>query len=145
MEQLQENQVVLQEEVSQMRSQMRQLMETIQAVARGQEVMAKMQEEMNQGASTTNPPTPQTVENPTLVPQADPLININAPGGVPNDNPRPHIFETDDQLDAFFNPRDASQDDAFSSTTNKVERKVRAIEEKLKAMGSTDVLGLDAA
>ncbi|XP_050875022.1 uncharacterized protein LOC127078624 [Lathyrus oleraceus] len=145
MEQLQENQVVLQEEVSQMRSQMRQLMETIQAVARGQEVMAKMQEEMNQRASTTNPPTPQTVENPTPVPQVDPPININAPGGVPNDNPRPHALETDDQLDAFFSPRDASQDDAFSSATNKVERKVKAIEEKLKAMGSTDIFGLDAA
>ncbi|XP_050916256.1 uncharacterized protein LOC127131373 [Lathyrus oleraceus] len=145
MEQLQENQVVLQEEVSQMRSQMRQLMETIQAVARGQEIMAKMQEEMNQRASTTNPPTPRTVENPTPVPQVDPPININAPGGVPNDNPRPHALETDDQLDAFFIPRDASQDDAFGSATNKVERKVKAIEEKLKAMGSTDILGLDAA
>ncbi|XP_050919023.1 uncharacterized protein LOC127136518 [Lathyrus oleraceus] len=144
MEKLQENQVVLQEEVSQIRSQMRQLMETIQAVARGQEVMAKMQEEMNQRASTTNPPTPPAFEILTLIPQVDPPININAPDGVPNDNPRPHIFETDDQLDGFFNPRDASQDDAFSSVTNKVERKVKAIEEKLKAMGSTDILGLDA-
>ncbi|XP_050877338.1 uncharacterized protein LOC127081095 [Lathyrus oleraceus] len=120
-------------------------METIQAIARGQEVMAKMQEEMNQRASTTNPPTPLAVEIPTPVPQVDPPININAPGGVPNDNPRPHIFETDDQLDAFFNPKDASQDDAFGSVTNKVERKVKAIEEKLKAMGSTDILGLNAA
>ncbi|XP_050875576.1 uncharacterized protein LOC127079204 [Lathyrus oleraceus] len=145
MEQLQENQVVLQEEVSQIRSQMRQLMETIQAVARGQEVMAKMQEEMNQRASTTNPPTPPAVETPTPVPQVDPPININAPGGVPNDNPRPHVFEIDDQHDAFFSPRDASQDDAFGSATNEVERKVKAIEEKLKAMGSTDALGLDAA
>lgn len=75
MEQLQENQVVLQEEVSQIR----QLMETIQAVARGQEVMAKMQEEMNQCASTTNPLTPPAIETPTPVPQVDPLININAP------------------------------------------------------------------
>ncbi|XP_050895943.1 uncharacterized protein LOC127102641 [Lathyrus oleraceus] len=145
MEQLQENQVVLQEEVSQIRSQMRQLMETIQVVARGQEVMAKMQEEMNQRASTTNPPTPPAVEIPTPVPQVDPPIYIIAPDGVPNDNPHPHIFETDDQLDAFFNSRDASQDDAFGSATNKVERKVKAIEEKLKAMGSTYVLGLDAA
>ncbi|XP_050919407.1 uncharacterized protein LOC127136940 [Lathyrus oleraceus] len=144
MEKLQENQVILQEEVSQIRFQMRKLMETIQAVARGQEVMEKTQEEMNQHASTTNPPTPPAVEIPTPVPQVDPPININAPDSVPNDNPRSHIFETDDQLDAFFNPRDASQDDAFDSVTNKVERKVKAIEEKLKAMGSTDVLGLDA-
>ncbi|XP_050914741.1 uncharacterized protein LOC127129632 [Lathyrus oleraceus] len=128
-----------------MRSQIRQLMETIQAVARGQEVMAKMQEEMNQRASTTNPPTPLVVETPTLVPQVDPPININASGDVPNDNPRPHVFETDDQHDAFFSPRDASQDDAFGSTTNEVERKVKAIEEKLKAIWSTDVLGFDVA
>ncbi|XP_050889757.1 uncharacterized protein LOC127095055 [Lathyrus oleraceus] len=122
---------------------MRQMMETIQAITRGQEVMAKMQEEMNQRASTTNPPTPPAVETPTPVPQVGPPININAPGGVPNGNPRPHVFETDDQYDAFFSPRDASQDNAFGSATNEVERKVKAIEEKLKEMGNTDVLGLD--
>ncbi|XP_050896412.1 uncharacterized protein LOC127103178 [Lathyrus oleraceus] len=103
-----------------------------------------MQEEMNQRASTTNPPTPSAVETPTPVPQVDPPININAPDGVANDNPRPHVFETDDQHNAFFSPRDASQDDAFGSATNEVERKVKAIEENLWAMGSTDVLSLDA-
>ncbi|XP_050919221.1 uncharacterized protein LOC127136737 [Lathyrus oleraceus] len=144
MEQLQENQDVLQEEVSQVRSQMWQLMETVQAFASGQEVREKMQEEMNQRASTTNPPTPPAVETPNPVPQVDPLININTPSGVPNGNPRPHVFEIDDQYDAFFSPRAASQDGAFGSATNEVERKVKAIEEKLKAMGNTDVLGLDA-
>ncbi|XP_050883778.1 uncharacterized protein LOC127086990 [Lathyrus oleraceus] len=106
--------------------------------------MAKMQEEINQRANTTNPSTPPAVETPTPVPQVDPPININAPGGAPNDNPRPHVFETDDQYDAFFNPRAASQDGAFGSTTNEVERKVKAIGEKLKERGIADVLGLDA-
>ncbi|XP_050889260.1 uncharacterized protein LOC127094476 [Lathyrus oleraceus] len=145
MEQLQENQVALQEEVSQVRSQMWQLMETNQAVTRGQEIRAKMQEEMNQHASTTNPPTLPVVETPTPVPQFDTPINISAPDGVPNENPRPHVFEIDDQHDAFFSRRVTSQYDAFGSATNEVERMVKAIEEKLKAMGNTDVLGLDAA
>ncbi|XP_050889623.1 uncharacterized protein LOC127094905 [Lathyrus oleraceus] len=100
---------------------------------------------MNQCSSTTNTPTPPAVETPTPVPQVDPPINISAPDGVPNGNPRPHIFEIDDQHDAFFSPMATSQDDAFGSATNEVERKVKAIEEKLKAMGNTDVLGLDAA
>ena len=56
MDQLEQNQVTLREEVSQVRSQMGKLMETIQAVARGQEIMAKMQEEMNQCAHAANPP-----------------------------------------------------------------------------------------
>ncbi|XP_050883483.1 uncharacterized protein LOC127086729 [Lathyrus oleraceus] len=106
--------------------------------------MAKMQEEMNQRASTTNPPTHPAVETPNPVPQVNPLINISAPGGVPNGNPRPHVFEIDDRYYAFFSPRAASQYDAFGSATNEVERKVKAIEEKLKTMGNTDVLGLDA-
>lgn len=42
MEQLQQNQVALQEEVSQARSQTGPLIKTIQVVARGQEIMAKM-------------------------------------------------------------------------------------------------------
>lgn len=64
MEQLQQNQAALQEEVSQVRSQMEKLMETIQAVARGQEIMAKMQEDMNQHDNGDNPPIPMVVETP---------------------------------------------------------------------------------
>lgn len=41
-DQLEQNQAALQEEVSQVKSQMGKLMETIQAIARGQEMMAKM-------------------------------------------------------------------------------------------------------
>lgn len=47
MDQVEQNQTALCEEVSHVRSQMRQLMETIQAVAQGQEIVTKMQEEMN--------------------------------------------------------------------------------------------------
>lgn len=47
MEQLQQNQVAHQEEVSQVRSQMGQLIETIQAITRGLEIMEKMHENMN--------------------------------------------------------------------------------------------------
>lgn len=47
MDQLEQNQAALSEEVSQVRSQMRKLIDTIQAVALGHEMMAKMKEEMN--------------------------------------------------------------------------------------------------
>ena len=106
--------------------------------------MAKMQEEMNQRVSTTNPPTPPAVETLTPVPQVDPSINISAPGGVPNGNPCPHVFEIDGSHDAFFSPMVASPNDTFGLATNEVERKVKAGEEKLKEMGNTNVLGLDA-
>lgn len=106
--------------------------------------MEKMQEDMNQRASATNPPTPPAVETSTPLHQVDPPINISASDDVSNGNPRSHVFEIDDQHDAFFSPRVASQYDAFGSVANEVGKKVKAIEEKLKAMGNTDVLGLDA-
>lgn len=59
------------------------LMKTIQEVVRGQEIMAKMQEDMNQRANAANPPIPLVVETPILSPQIDPLVHIGAPGGVP--------------------------------------------------------------
>lgn len=42
MDQLEQNQIALREEVSQVYAQMGKLMETIQAVTRGQEIMAKV-------------------------------------------------------------------------------------------------------
>lgn len=144
MEQLQENQATLQEEVSQVRSQMGKIMETIQAIARGQEIMAKRQEDMYQCANVANPPIPPMVETLIPPPQVDPLVHIGASSGVPPVNIHLAIVEIDDQHDAFFSPMASSQYDGFGPATNEVVRKVKAIEEKLKAMESTDALGLDA-
>ncbi|XP_050893448.1 uncharacterized protein LOC127100353 [Lathyrus oleraceus] len=116
---------------------------TIQVVARGQEIMVKMQEDMNQHANVANPLILPVVETPSPPPQVDPLVNITAPGGVSHVNLSPHVVEIVNQHDAFFSPRAASQYDAFGPTTNEVEKKVKAIEEKLKEMESTNVLGLE--
>lgn len=106
--------------------------------------MAKMQEDMNQHANAANPPIPPMVETPIPPSQVDPPIHIGAPDGVPHVNLHPPVVEIDDQHDAFFSPKVASQYDAFGLATNEVEKKVKAIEEKLKSMKSTDALGLDA-
>ncbi|XP_050897524.1 uncharacterized protein LOC127104382 [Lathyrus oleraceus] len=147
MDKLEKNQAALREEVSQVRAQMGQLIETIQAVARGQEIMAKMQEEMNQRAYATNPISnthPLVVENP-VPSHGNALVHIpvGAPGGVHPFILNPPVTEVDDQQDAFFSPKSTSMYDAFGSPTNEVEKKVKAIEEKLKAMESTDTLGID--
>lgn len=83
----------------------------------------------------------------TLIPppQVDPPVHIGAPGGVPTVNIHPIVIEIDDQHDAFFSPRATSQYDAFGPLTDEVEKKVKAIKEKLKSIESTDALGLDAA
>ncbi|XP_050897085.1 uncharacterized protein LOC127103890 [Lathyrus oleraceus] len=148
MDQLEQNEVALQEEVSHVMSQMGQLMETIQAVARGQEIMAKMQEEMNQHTHTVNPPpNPLVVDNPLPPPQSNPPyhIPIGSPDGVPPATINLPVIEIHDQQDAFFIPRAASMYEAFGPRTNEVEKKVKAIKEKLRAMESTNTLGLDAA
>lgn len=120
------------------------LMEMVQEVARGQEIMVKMQEDKNQRANTVNPPILPVVETSIPPHQVDPPVHIDALGGVLHVNLHPHVVGIDYQHDAFFIPRAASQYDAFGPTTNEVEKKVKAIEEKLKAMESTDTLGLDA-
>lgn len=145
MDQLEQNQAALREEVSQVRSQMGKLMETIQEVARGQEIMAKMQEEMNQRAHAANPLIPSVVETHAPPPQGNPPVHVSAPGSVPSVNINPPIIEVYNQHDAFFNPMVASLYEAFGPTTNEVEKKVKAIKEKLKAMESSDVLGLNVA
>ena len=66
---------------------MGQLMETIQSVARGQEIMAKIQEEMNQRDHDATPipnVNPPVVEN-HVPPQGNIPVHIpvGAPDGVP--------------------------------------------------------------
>lgn len=107
--------------------------------------MAKIQEDMNQRTNVANPLIPPVVETPTPPPQVDPPVHIGAPGNVPPVNLNPPVVKVDDQHDAFFIPRVASLYEAFVPTTNEVDKKVRSIEEKLKAMESIDALGLDAA
>lgn len=100
---------------------------------------------MNQHANAVNPPIPLVVKTTISPPHVDPPVHIGAPGGVPLVNLHPPVVEIDDQHDAFFSPTAASQYNAFGPATNEVEKKVRAIEEKLKVMDNTDALGLDVA
>lgn len=123
---------------------MGQLMEMIQEVSRGQEIMQNMQEDMNQHANAYNLSIPLVVE--TLIPHShvDPPVHIGTPDDVLPVNIHPSVVEVDDQHDAFFSPRDAFQYDAFGPATNEVEKKVRTTEEKLKADECTNALGFDA-
>lgn len=100
MDQLEQNQAALHKEVPQVRAQMGQVMEIIQAVARGQEIMAKMQE-MNQRAHAANATPnahPPVVENP-IPPHGNIPVHIlvGAPGGVPPVALNPPVIEVDDQ------------------------------------------------
>lgn len=126
------------------------IIEIIQVLARGQEIMAKMQKAMNQYAYTANlilVAHPPIVENSVPPPPNNTPVHIlvGAPGGVPPTILNPLVIEICDQQDAFFSPRAASMYEAFSPPANKVEKKVKAIEEKMRVMENTDALGLDAA
>lgn len=89
--------------------------------------MAKMQEDMQQRANVSA--NAATVENP-VPPQGNPQVQI------------PTII--DDQHDAFFIPRADSVYDAFVPPTTEAEKKIYAIEEKLKTMEGSNAIGLDA-
>lgn len=124
-------------------------METIQVVARGQEIMDKMQEEMNQHAHTTNPTSaahPLVIDNHVPSQRNPPVyIPVGASSNVPQPILNTPIIEIDDQQDAFFSPKVAYMYESFGPPSNEVEKKIKAIEEKLRAMESTNALGLDAA
>lgn len=99
MDQLEQKQAVLHEEGSQVRAQMGWLMETIQVVARGQEIMAKSQEEMNQRTHdvTLIPTVIPTMEN--HVPPQGPTpfhILVGAPSCVPPPVLNPPVIEVND-------------------------------------------------
>lgn len=150
MDQLEQNQSALREEMIGMRAQMRQLMETVQAVARGQEAIARGHEELrlaNQRDTTTTIPIPP-LGNPLVQILVGPLGGAPPLGGEGPTNQNhvvPPEFEMDDQNDAFYNPREKSVYDAFGPADAKIDRKLCAIEEKMKAMEGPSAFGLDAA
>ncbi|XP_050878416.1 uncharacterized protein LOC127082215 [Lathyrus oleraceus] len=150
MDQLEQNQSALREEMFGMRAQMGKLMETIQAMARGQEAIARSHEELrlaNQRA---------TAATNHVLPLGNPLVQIHVGslegtpplggGGPVNQNPIvPPGFEVDNHNDAFYNPREDSVYDAFRPTSDEIDRKFRVIEEKMKVMEGPNTFGLDAA
>lgn len=101
-------------------------METIQVVALGQEIMAKMKEEINQRDKDANPiPTVNPpVEENLVPPHGNILVQIlvGAFEGGPPHVLNPPVIEIENQQDAFFSPRVASVYDAFGPTTNEVEK-----------------------
>lgn len=117
-----------------MRAQMGKLMETLQVVARGQEVIARGHKELllaSQRVAATTPVPP--LGNPPIQIPMGPLGGVPplGEGGPVNPNPVvPPSFEADDQNDAFYNPREESVYDAFGPTSAEIDRKFRAIEEK---------------
>lgn len=100
---------------------------------------------MNQHAHAANPHIPHVVETPVPPPQGNHSVHIGELGGVPPLTLNSPVIEINDQHNAFFSIRFASLYEAFGPTTNDIEKKVKAIEEKLKAMESINVLGLDVA
>lgn len=149
-DQLEQNQVALREEVSQVRAQMGKLMETIKSFTRGQEIMAKIQSEMNQRAHvavTTIPTTIPTIVEDIMPPQGNTPVQITVgePGGVSPPVIHPPVIKIDDQQDVFFSPRVTFIYEAFGLPANEVENKAQAIEEKLKAMEVSNKIGIDAA
>lgn len=134
------------------RAQMGQLMETIQDVARGQKAIAKGQKELCQAtlrdATAGNPPTLIPAGLAMQIPMGPPVgIPPSMGGGLVNQSimhtVNPPVLEVDDHNDAFFNPRDESVYDAFGPTSDDIERKFCAIEEKMKAMKGSNAFGID--
>lgn len=130
-------------------AQMGQLMETLQDVARGQEVIARGHEELrlaSQRAAATTPVPP--LGNPPIQIPMGPLGGVPPLGGGGLVNPNlvvPPDFEADDQNDTFYNPREESVYDAFGPASAEIDRKFCAIEEKMKAIEGPSAFGLDAA
>lgn len=118
-------------------------------MARGLETIYRGHEELrlaNQRASATTNPMPP-LGNPPIQILVGPLGGAPPPGGGGPANQNPVIlpgFEMDDQNDAFYNPREEMVYDTFEPASTEIDRKFRAIEEKMKAMEGPNAFGLDA-
>lgn len=119
-------------------------------MARGQEAIARSHEELRlakQRATATTNPMPQLGNPPVQIPVG--LLGGAPPhegGGPTNQNlVIPPDFEMENQNDAFYNPREESVYDAFRPSSAEIDRKFRAIEEKMKVTEGSNAFGLDAA
>lgn len=101
-----------------------------------------MQQRANDVAATT---VVATVD-PLVPPQGNLAVQIPmmTPVGVSQPFVNPHVIEIDDQHDVFFSLRASSLYDDFGPPTTEMEKKVHTIEEKLKGMEGSNVIGLDA-
>ncbi|XP_050918478.1 uncharacterized protein LOC127135895 [Lathyrus oleraceus] len=141
MDQQEQNQVAMREEFLTMRSQMGQLMETIQAMDRGQEELRHA----NLRVAAANPPVTLQVNTPVMTqrpPEGGPMNqNIGAAFNIlVNGGDQPKI---DDHHDAFFIPKDDSFYDTFGPSTAEVEKNLCALEENMKSIEGYSSFGLD--
>lgn len=105
--------------------------------------MAKIQEDMQQRSITVV--NSAMVEN-LMPPQGNPQVQIPTTTTclIPTPVINHSLIKIDDQHNAFFIPKVSFIYDVFGPPANEVEKKVRAIEEKLKAMEGSNDIGFDA-
>lgn len=132
------------------KAQMSQLVEAIQVLARGQQEMRQA----NLRATTANPHVvtipvnpPEGAGTPVVTqppPERGPMYqNVAQTFNIPvNGRVKPEI---DDHQDAFFTTRVDFVYDAFGPSLTDLERKFRMMEDKLKAIESSDTFGLNVA
>lgn len=150
MDQLEQNQAAMREDMTTVKAQMGQLVESLPALARGQEEMRQA----NLRVSAANPAVVTIPVNPpggpgTLAVAQPPLErgpmyqNDNQTFNIPaNGRFQPEI---DDQQDAFFTTKVDSVYEAFGPSPVDLERRFQMMEDRFKAMQGPDTFGLDAA
>ncbi|XP_050897422.1 uncharacterized protein LOC127104276 [Lathyrus oleraceus] len=150
MDQLEQNQAAMREDMTTVKAQMGQLVEALQALARGQEEMRQA----NLRASTANPVVVTIPVNPTggagtpavahPPPERGPVYqNANQTFNIPaNGRFQP---ENDEQQDAFFTAKADSVYEAFGPSSADIERRFQMMEERFMAMQGPDTFGLDVA
>ncbi|XP_050889040.1 uncharacterized protein LOC127094224 [Lathyrus oleraceus] len=150
MDQWEQNQAVTREDMTVMKAQMGQLVEAIQALARGQEEMcqANLRDVAANPVVVTIPVNPPEGAGTPVVTQPPPervlvyqntaqTFNITINGRAQ--------LEMDDHQDVFFTTRADSVYDAFGPSPAELEQRFRMMEDKLKAIEGSDTFGLDAA
>ncbi|KAI5395536.1 hypothetical protein KIW84_061912 [Lathyrus oleraceus] len=139
MDQWEQNQAVTREDMTVMKAQMGQLVEAIQALARGQEEMcqANLRDVAANPVVVTIPVNPPEGAGTPVVTQPPPervlvyqntaqTFNITINGRAQ--------LEMDDHQDVFFTTRADSVYDAFGPSPAELEQRFRMMEDKLKAI-----------
>lgn len=145
MERIEQNQTAMQEETAQVRAQLGQLMDIMQNVVHRQEENHQANPGANVNMNDANP----------IIGNEIPITNQTHVEGMPNNPNATHTYHvpiqggsqdgTEDHDGDFFMPRNESMYEPFGPPQNELERKLKMMDERVRAIEGPNTFELEAA
>ncbi|XP_050889674.1 uncharacterized protein LOC127094962 [Lathyrus oleraceus] len=143
MERIKQNQIAIQEEMAQVRAQLGQLMDIMQNVVNRQEENRQVNPGANANMNVVNP----------IIGNRVPIANQTHIEGMPTNPNTAHTYHvpihggsqagTEDHNGDFFMPRNKSVYEPFGPPQTELERKLKMMDERVRAIEGPNTFGLE--